>query len=59
MDLGDAISVLETFVRILATFDGSQPGYYAVKFNITNLGELTNLYVFVLVTWLISSYDAI
>ena len=31
MNLGDAISELETFVWIWATFDKSQPGYYAMK----------------------------
>ena len=35
MDLGDAISELGTFVGIWATFDGSQPGYYAMKRNQT------------------------
>ena len=40
MDLGDAISELEWFVGILANFDNSQAGYYAIK--PTKIGKLTN-----------------
>ena len=55
IDLGDAISELEKFVGIWATFDS----LFTTQWNITRLGKLSDFYVIFLAMGLISSYRSI